>query len=97
MALDAQTGAVRVMADQAVLRPHERDALRLRRFNRATQGRYPPGSTFKVVTAAAAHRQRASTSPTRASSGKNGKEISGAPLNNFGNEAFGEIDLTDAR
>jgi penicillin-binding protein A len=29
-------------------------------------------------------------------SGENGKEISGVPLNNFGNEDFGDIDLTFA-
>jgi peptidoglycan glycosyltransferase len=29
-------------------------------------------------------------------SGKNGKTISGVPLNNFGNEDFGDIDLTTA-
>ena len=29
-------------------------------------------------------------------SGKNGKVISGTPLNNFGSEDFGDITLTDA-
>ena len=39
---------------------------------------------------------RAVTRPTRASAASNGKMISGVPLNNFGSEDFGDIDLTDA-
>ena len=63
--------------------------------NRATQNGYPPGSTMKVVTAAAAldtGRYR----PDSRVSGENGKPISGVPLNNFGSEDFGDVDLTFA-
>ena len=69
------------------------DPANAKTFNRATQGRYPPGSTMKVVTAAGA-RQRRSRPDSRVS-GENGKVISGTPLNNFGGEDFGEITLTD--
>jgi len=61
--------------------------------NRATQSGYPPGSTFKVVTATAAL-DTARFRPDSRLSGRNGKPISGVPLNNFGGEDFGDIDLT---
>jgi penicillin-binding protein A len=63
--------------------------------NRATQAGYPPGSTFKTVTATAALDSGKYT-PNSTVSGKNGKKISGVPLNNFGGEDFGNITLTDA-
>ena len=63
--------------------------------NRATQAGYPPGSTFKVVTAAAAL-DSGRYSPESTVSGQNGKRISGVPLNNFGNQDFGQVDLTTA-
>jgi peptidoglycan glycosyltransferase len=64
-------------------------------LNRATQAGYPPGSTFKVVTAIAAMDSGRFT-PDSTVSGKNLKPISGVPLRNFGNENFGQITLTDA-
>ena len=63
--------------------------------NRATQSGYPPGSTMKTVTAAAAI-DSGKYEPGSRVSGENGKKISGVPLNNFGSEDFGEIDLTEA-
>ena len=50
---------------------------------------------MKAVTASAAI-DSGKYQPDSRVSGKNGKEISGAPLNNFGNEDFGDIDLTFA-
>jgi peptidoglycan glycosyltransferase len=64
-------------------------------FDRATQGRYPPGSTFKTVTAAVAL-DTGRFQPTSQVDGGNHKIISGAPLDNFGGESFGLIDLTFA-
>ena len=64
-------------------------------LNRTTQGRYPPGSTFKVVTVTAAIDSGRYT-PNSFISGKSPKVISGVPLSNFGNENFGPISLTDA-
>jgi penicillin-binding protein A len=63
--------------------------------NRSTQAGYPPGSTMKAVTATAAIDSGKYT-PESTVSGKNGKKISGVPLNNFANEDFGNITLTDA-
>jgi len=64
-------------------------------FNRATQSGYPPGSTFKVVTAAAALDSGEFT-PQSVLNGDTGRRISGVPLSNAGGESFGNIDLTSA-
>jgi peptidoglycan glycosyltransferase len=102
VALDPSTGRVLVMANLPSYDPNKVvDDIRQGRregsgrFNRATQARYPPGSTFKVVTAAAAldsGRYR----PDSLVSGKNGKKISGVPLMNSGGQDFPTITLTEA-
>jgi len=63
--------------------------------NRATQSGYPPGSTMKAVTAAAAL-DSGKYKPDSTVNGANGKKVSGVPLNNFGGEDFGDITLTEA-
>jgi peptidoglycan glycosyltransferase len=93
VALDVKTGAVRVMAATPTFDPT--DPANAKTFNRATQGRFPPGSTMKTVTAAAAL-DTGRYQPNSQVSGKNGKVISGTPLENFGGEDFGQIDLTTA-
>jgi peptidoglycan glycosyltransferase len=105
VALDPQTGAIKVMASVPSYNPNDipkpGEFARLNRdpdaplLNRATQAGYPPGSTFKVVTAIAAMDSGRFT-PNSTVSGKNLKPISGVPLRNFNNETFGEITLTDA-
>jgi len=106
VALGVKTGAVLTMYSSPAYDPRRLDDVkvfeRLNRdeqnsplFNRTTQGQFPPGSTMKVVTAAAAL-DSGRYKPESRVSGKNGKEISGVPLNNFGNEDFGDIDLTTA-
>jgi peptidoglycan glycosyltransferase len=64
-------------------------------FNRATQELYPPGSTFKVVTATAAL-DTGKVTPDTIIDGSSPKEISGVPLANDAGEDFGPISLTDA-
>ena len=64
-------------------------------FNRVTQSGYPPGSTFKVVTAIAAI-DSGTFEPTSIVDGTNGVKISGVPLNNDAGESFGPVDLTFA-
>jgi peptidoglycan glycosyltransferase len=105
VALDPQTGAIKVMASVPDYNPNDIAQpgafTRLNRdqdaplLNRTTQAGYPPGSTFKVVTAIAAMDSGRYT-PQSTVSGKNLKPISGVPLRNFNNENFGEITLTDA-
>jgi len=58
-------------------------------FNRATQGQYPPGSTFKVVTAAAGLESGAIT-PETPIDAPGSLEVEGQPLeNDFGKDFFG--------
>ncbi len=64
-------------------------------FNRSTQGQYPPGSTFKVVTATAAIDSGKYT-PNSIVNGHSPVTISGVPLSNDNNQSFGQIDLTTA-
>lgn len=63
--------------------------------NRATQLPYPPGSTMKVVTAAAALDSGEFT-PDSTVDGSSPQDVSGVPLENFGGEQFGQVTLTDA-
>jgi penicillin-binding protein A len=66
--------------------------------NRTTQSQYPPGSTFKVVTATAALDTGRYT-PDSVVSGKSPKKIGGVPLSNCCGEGtgnFGPLTLTQA-
>ena len=105
VAMDPRTGRVSVMASVPGYDPNTlrsaRQTTRLNTapgsplFNRVTQSGYPPGSTFKVVTAIAAI-DSGKYEPTSVVDGTNGIKISGVPLNNDGGESFGKIDLTTA-
>ncbi|MSO41333.1 MAG: hypothetical protein EXQ70_05460 [Solirubrobacterales bacterium] len=64
-------------------------------FNRATQAGYPPGSTMKVVTAAAAL-DSGDFSPDTTLSGASPQQCGGVSLSNAGGDQFGEIDMTTA-
>lgn len=93
VALDVESGAVRALAATPSFDPTE--PAEAETFNRATQGRLPPGSTMKVVTAAAAL-DSGRYEPGSLVDGSNGKVISGTPLNNFAGQDFGQIDLATA-
>jgi penicillin-binding protein A len=103
VAIEPQTGKVRVMVSipeydpnliprraGAIFRDPNQPAL-----NRSTQERYAPGSTFKVVTAAAAL-DSGQVRPESIIDGSSPIEISGVPLENSGGQSFGPISFTDA-
>jgi peptidoglycan glycosyltransferase len=97
VALDPRTGAVLAMYANpnfdnnhaAKLRPGESE------FNNSTQAAWPPGSTFKVVTAVAAIDSGKYT-PNSMINGKSPLTVSGVPLQNDNNQSFGDITLTQA-
>jgi penicillin-binding protein A len=110
VALEPRTGAVTVMAsspsyDPNALRSKAAHAKLLNEtlrnpptrslVNRATQYGYPPGSTFKVITATAAIDSGAFT-PESTVSGRNGVVVSGVPLQNDNGENLGPLTLTQA-
>jgi peptidoglycan glycosyltransferase len=104
VAIEPSTGWVRVMASNPPYDPNlvpERyselatDDLNRPLFNRATQGQYPPGSTFKVVTAAAGLDSGAIT-PETSIDAPGTLEVEGKPLSNDFNEDFFGASLDTA-
>jgi peptidoglycan glycosyltransferase len=106
VALDPRTGAVKVMASAPGYDPNSLDEPGVfKRLNgtgsgaplldRATQSSYAPGSTFKVITAAAAIDSGAYT-PDSVINGDSPKTISGVPMHNDLNHSYGDITLTTA-
>jgi penicillin-binding protein A len=103
VALDPKSGAVKVMASYPQYDPNEIPGIfgRLNKdsdaplLNRTTQGQYPPGSTFKVVTAAAGL-DSGKFNPDSVINGDSPKTISGTSLRNDAGESFGDISLTTA-
>jgi penicillin-binding protein A len=98
VALEPKTGAVKVMVSNAPYDPNRvpydfekwnADEIERPLFDRASQGLYPPGSTFKVVTAAAGLDSGAIT-PETTIDAPGSLEVEGTPLeNDFGQDFFG--------
>ncbi|ADB48452.1 Peptidoglycan glycosyltransferase [Conexibacter woesei DSM 14684] len=106
VAIEPKTGAVKTMVSSPGYDPNDvrdpdalsalnRDTENAPLLDRVTQGTYPPGSTFKVVTASAAIDSGQFT-PDSVLNGDTGKVISGTPLNNDSNVSYGDIDLRTA-
>jgi peptidoglycan glycosyltransferase len=103
VALDPTTGAVKAMVSLPGYDPNQvqNDISQLSQdssaplVNRPTQSTYPPGSTMKVVTAAAALDSGKFT-PSTVLNGRSPQVIGGLPLSNAGDEQFGDIDMTTA-
>lgn len=103
-AIEPQTGRVKVLAsnppydpnripfDLAELNTNELEAPLV---NRATQGQSPPGSTFKVVTAAAAL-DSGTITPETAIAAPSPLDVQGQPLANDYDESFPPITLDTA-
>ncbi|HEU0023442.1 MAG TPA: penicillin-binding protein 2 [Thermoleophilaceae bacterium] len=103
VALEPRTGKVRVMASVPDYDPNLVPEA-IEEFNtdpdkpilnRTTQEAYPPGSTFKVVTATAAI-DTGEVTPDTTIDGSSPLTVSGVPLENFGGTDFGPISVTDA-
>ncbi len=98
VAIEPSTGAVKVMASNRSFDPNRvpfelsklnQNEIETPLLNRATQGLYPPGSTFKVVTAAAGLESGVIT-PETPIDAPGVLEVEGQPLeNDFGEDFFG--------
>lgn len=104
VAIEPDTGAVKAMVSNAPFDPNRisdeyeklsTNEIETPLLNRATQGLYPPGSTFKVVTAAAGLDSGAIT-PETTIDAPGTLEVEGTPLQNDFNEDFGPIALDTA-
>jgi peptidoglycan glycosyltransferase len=102
--LDPRTGAVLAMASAPSYDPGTIDATwetlsaesaAAPLVNRATGSLYAPGSTFKVVTLAAALASEVATEGTTYT-GPASIDIGGAPVTNYGGSAYGAVDLRKA-
>jgi peptidoglycan glycosyltransferase len=98
VAIEPKSGRVKVMASNPPYDPNRvpyefgklsTNEVETPLFDRATQGQYPPGSTFKVVTAAAGLESGAIT-PDTPIDAPGSLEVEGTPLeNDFGEDFFG--------
>jgi peptidoglycan glycosyltransferase len=104
VAIVPRTGEVKVMASNAPYDPNRvpgeygklnSNEVETPLLNRATQGLYPPGSTFKVVTAAAGL-EGGTVTPDTTINAPGSLEVEGTPLQNDFNEDFGPIALDTA-
>ena len=104
VAIEPSSGRVKVMASNPPYDPN-RVPYELKKLNeneleaplldRATQGEFPPGSTFKVVTAAAGL-DSGTITPETAIDAPGTLDVQGQPLQNDFNEDFGPITLDTA-
>jgi penicillin-binding protein A len=104
VAIEPQSGRVRVMASNAPYDPNRvpfdlpqlnTNEAETPLFDRATQGQYPPGSTFKVLTAAAGL-DSGTITPETAFDAPGTLEVEGVPLQNDFNQSFSGISLDTA-
>ncbi len=97
VALNPRNGAIKVMYSNPTYNNNNPHATgpNISNFNRATQAGYPPGSTFKVVTATGALGTGKFT-PNSVLNGNSPRLVSGVPLANDNNQSWGDIDLTTA-
>jgi peptidoglycan glycosyltransferase len=104
VAIEPQSGRVKVMASNPPYDPNRvpyelgklnTNEIETPLFDRATQGQYPPGSTFKVVTAAAGLESGVIT-PDTPIDAPGSLEVEGTPLENDFGEDFPGATLDTA-
>jgi peptidoglycan glycosyltransferase len=104
VAIEPQSGRVVVMASNPPYDPNRvpyefsklnTNEIETPLFNRATQGQYPPGSTFKVVTAAAGL-ESGTITPETPIDAPGSLEVEGTPLENDFGESFPGATLDTA-
>jgi penicillin-binding protein A len=104
VAIEPKSGRVRAMASNPPYDPNRvpyeltklnENELEAPLLDRATQGQYPPGSTFKVVTAAAGL-ESGTITPETAFSAPSPLEVEGTPLENDFNTSYPPITLDTA-
>jgi peptidoglycan glycosyltransferase len=104
VAIEPSTGRVRVLASNPPFDPNRvpyeltkmnRNEVESPLLNRGTQSRYPPGSTFKVVTAAAAL-DSGTITPDTPIDAPGSLEIQGQPLENDFGTSYSGLTLDDA-
>jgi peptidoglycan glycosyltransferase len=104
VAIEPQSGRVRVLASNPSYDPNrvpyelsKLNTSEIERplFDRATQGQYPPGSTFKVVTAAAGL-ESGTITPETPIDAPGSLEVEGTPLENDFGESFPGATLDTA-
>jgi peptidoglycan glycosyltransferase len=102
VAINPKTGDILAMATSPSFDPNDIDdnypklasAPNAPLINRATQSLYPPGSVFKVITAAAA--LQAGVSPEQTFYDDGSYELPGYTVHNFQGKHFGEVTFTRA-
>jgi len=101
VAIEPSTGRVRAMASNPPYDPNRipydltelnENELETPLLNRPAQGQYPPGSTFKVVTAAAGL-ESGTITPETAFAAPSPLEVEGTPLENDFNTSYPPIPL----
>src|SRR5215203_2716876 len=104
VAIEPDTGAVKAMVSNAPFDPNRvaenyselgQNEIETPLLNRATQGLYPPGSTFKVVTAAAGLDSGAIT-PATTIDAPGTLEVEGTPLENDFGQSYSGAGLDTA-
>ncbi|HSR94152.1 MAG TPA: penicillin-binding protein 2 [Solirubrobacterales bacterium] len=104
VAIEPSSGRVKVLASNPPYDPNRipydltklnEDELEAPLVDRATQGEFPPGSTFKVVTAAAGL-DSGTITPETAIDAPGTLDVQGLPLQNDFNQNFGPITLDTA-
>lgn len=104
VAIEPQSGRIKVLASNPSYNPNRvpehlpqlnRNELEAPLVDRATQGQYPPGSTFKVVTAAAGL-DSGTITPETTIDAPGTLDVQGQPLQNDFNQSFGPISLDTA-